>query len=98
MYVCKVFCPEAGPSLDMYYHGSTYLSLLEKERSEIVCEVLPSLSQWSYGNTFHFTHRHRSAANTTTKHTHTPNSSQTLTAKMGLRLHGNYKYCFSLGQ
>ena len=27
---CKVFCPEAGPSLDMHYHGSTYLNLLEK--------------------------------------------------------------------
>ena len=28
--VCKVFCPEAGPSLDMHYQGSTYLSLLDK--------------------------------------------------------------------
>ena len=31
-YVCKVFCPEAGPSLDMHYQGSTYLSLLDKRK------------------------------------------------------------------
>ena len=30
MNVCKVFCPEAGSSLDMHYQGSTYLSLLDK--------------------------------------------------------------------
>ena len=30
--VCKVFCPEAGPSLDMYYQGRTYLSLLDKRK------------------------------------------------------------------
>ena len=29
LYVCKAFYPEAGPSLDMHYQGSTYLSLLE---------------------------------------------------------------------
>ena len=23
MYACKVFCPEAGPSLDMHYQGSS---------------------------------------------------------------------------
>ena len=34
-------------------------------------------------NTFHCTHRHKSAANTTTKHPHTPNSSQTVTAING---------------
>ena len=27
MYVCKVFCLEAGPSLDMHYLGRTYLSM-----------------------------------------------------------------------
>ena len=26
----EVLCPEAGPSLDMHYQGSTYLSLLDK--------------------------------------------------------------------
>ena len=71
---------------------------LSKERSEVVCQVLSSLSQWPYGNTFHCTPRHKSAANTTTKHPHTSNSSQTVTALMGLSLHGNYKYCFSLSQ
>ena len=83
MYVCKVFCPEASPSLVMHYQGSTYLSLLDKERSEVVCQVLSSLSQWPYGNTFHYTHRHGSAAHTTNKHPHTPNSSQTVTAING---------------
>ena len=29
MYVCKVFCLEAGLSLDMHYQDSTYLSLLD---------------------------------------------------------------------
>ena len=46
-----------------------------EESSEVVCQVLSSLNQWLYGNTFHCTHRHRSAANTTTKHSHIPNSS-----------------------
>ena len=32
MYVYKVLCPEAGPSLDMHYQGSTYLSLLDKRK------------------------------------------------------------------
>ena len=32
MHVCKVFCPEAGPSLDMHYQGSAYLSLLDKRK------------------------------------------------------------------
>ena len=58
-------------------HISVYLT---EERSEVVCQVFSSLSQWPYGNTFHCTYRHKSAANTTTKHPHTPNSSQTLTA------------------
>ena len=66
--VCKVFCLEAGLSLVMHYQGSTYLSLLDKKRSEIVCQVLSSLSQWPYGNTFHCTHKHKSASNTTTKY------------------------------
>ena len=53
---------------------------------QAVCQVLSSLSQWSYGNkpTFHCTQRHKSAANTTTKHPHTPNSSQTVTVTGGL--------------
>ena len=80
MYVCKVFCPEVGQFLDMHYQSSTYHSLLDKERSEAVCQVLSSLSQWPYGNTFHSTHRHKSAANTTTKHPHAPNSCKTVTA------------------
>ena len=25
-YVCKVFCPEADPSLDMHYEGSTVVA------------------------------------------------------------------------
>ena len=61
-------------------HISVYQT---KERSEVVCQVLCSLSQWPYGNTFHCTHRHKSAANTTTQHPHTPNSSQTGTAING---------------
>ena len=32
LYVCKLFCPEAGPSLDMHYQGSAYLSLLDKTK------------------------------------------------------------------
>ena len=35
------------------------------------------------GNTFHCTHRHKNAANITTKHPHTPNSSRTATAING---------------
>ena len=42
MYVCRVFCPEAGPSLDMHHQGSTYLSFLGK--GEVVCQFLSSLS------------------------------------------------------
>ena len=99
MYVCKVFYSEVGPSLDMHYqveHISVYWT---KGRSEVVCKVLSSLSQWPYGNTFHC------------KHTDTrvlqiqllsipisqiaPKLSQ---PEMGLDLHGNYKYCFSLCQ
>ena len=30
--MCKLFCPEASPFLDMHYHCSTYLSLLDKRR------------------------------------------------------------------
>ena len=61
-------------------HISVYQT---KERNEVVCQVLSSLSQWPYGNTFQCTHRHKSAANTTTKNPHTPNSSQTVTAING---------------
>ena len=39
-----------------------------KERSEVVCQVLSSLIQWPYGNSFDWTHRHKNAANTTTKY------------------------------
>ena len=46
-------------------HISVYWTI---ERNEVVCQVLSSLSQWPYGNTFHCIHRHKSAANTTTKH------------------------------
>ena len=53
------------------------------KKLEVVCQVLSSLSQWPYGNNFNCTHRHKTAANTTTKHPHTPNSSQTGTAFMG---------------
>ena len=83
--VYKKFCPEAGPSLDMQYQGSTYLSLLDKKRSEVVCHVLFSLSQWPYGNTFHCTHSHKSAENAT-KHPHNRNSPQTVTAINGIEL------------
>ena len=38
--VCKVFCPETGPSLDMHYQCSIYLNYYTKERSEVVCQVL----------------------------------------------------------
>ena len=78
MYIRKVFCPEAGLSLTCttrVVHISVYQT---KERSEVVCQVHSSPSQWPYGNTFHSTHKHKSAANTTTKHSHTPNSSQTV--------------------
>ena len=61
-------------------HISVYQT---KEGSEVVCQILSSLSQWPYGNTFHCTHRHKSAANTSTKHPHTSNSSQTVTAING---------------
>ena len=61
-------------------HISVYQT---KERSEVVSQVLSSLSQWPYGNTFHYTHRVKSAANITTKHPHNPNSSQTITAING---------------
>ena len=78
-------------------HISVYQT---KERSEVVCQVLSTLSQWPYGNAFHYTHTHRlkSAANTTTKHPHTPNSSQTVTAIHGTEPSWNYRYCFSLSQ
>ena len=50
-YVCKVFCPEAGPSLDMRYQGSTYLSLLDK-RKECGSMSSPFLTEpvalWEY--------------------------------------------------
>ena len=75
MYLCKVFCPEAGPSLDMHYQCSTYLSLLDK-RMEWGSMSSPFLTeQWSFVNTFHCTHRYKSTAKTTTMHPHTPNSS-----------------------
>ena len=49
--VCKVFCPEAGPSLDMHYQGSTYLSLLDK-RNEGGSMSSPFLTEpvaiWEY--------------------------------------------------
>ena len=32
MYVCKVICPKASPSLDMHYQGNAYLSLLDKRK------------------------------------------------------------------
>ena len=66
-------------------YGNTYLSLLDKRKEwgSTECQVLSSLSQQPYGSTFHCTHRHESAANTTTKHPHTPNSSQTVTAING---------------
>ena len=32
VYVCKVFCLEAGSSLDMHYQSSTYLSLIDKRK------------------------------------------------------------------
>ena len=54
-----------------------------KERSEVICKVLSSLCQWPYESTFHCAHRHKSSANTTTKHPHTTNSSQTVTAING---------------
>ena len=97
-YVCKVFCPEAGPSLDMHYQDSTYLSLLDNR--EVVCQVLSSLSQWPYGNTFHCTHRHKNATNTTTKHPYrpTPNSSQTATAINGTEPSWELQNCFSLSE
>ena len=42
--------------------------------------------------------RHKNAANTTTKHPYTPNSSQTVTEINGTESSWNYKYCFSLSR
>ena len=53
MYVCKVFCPKAGPSLDMHYQGITYILVYQiKEMSEVVCQVLSLQRQWPYGKPF----------------------------------------------
>ena len=158
MYVCKVFCPEADPFLDMHYQGSTYLSRQKEGAKSFphvhrcgsggsmrACHVAgqgsipgrdrnpgwgffrvfswparqvsrsfrPQGPRISFGHqsslssiTIHYgrkwpdmlthpktsnntipfltepvsTHRNKSAANTTTKHPHTPKSSQTVTA------------------
>ena len=45
--------------------------------------VTEPVALWGY---FHSTHRHKSAANKTTKHPHIPNSSQTVTAINGTQL------------
>ena len=51
VYIYKVFCPEAGPSLDMHYQGNTYLSLLD-ERKEWGSMSSPFLTEpvalWEY--------------------------------------------------
>ena len=60
-----------------------YISQFTRQKKGVRQYVLSSLSQWPYGNTFHCTQRHKSAANTTIKHHHTPNSSQTVTAING---------------
>ena len=84
VYECKVFCPEAGPYLDMHYQGSTYLSLLDK-RKELGSMSSPFLTEpvtlWEY-LALH-TQTQECAANTTTKHPHIPNSSQTVTVING---------------
>ena len=82
MYVCRVFCPKAGPSLDMHHQGSTYHSFLDKgeERGSM---PIPFLTEpWLCGNTFHCTHRHKSAVNTTIKHPQISNNSQNVTASL----------------
>ena len=77
----RQICPSTCTTRVVRVHISVYQT---KERSEIVCQVLSSLSQWPYGNTFHCTRRHKNAANTT-KHPHTPNSSQTVRAINGTK-------------
>ena len=71
----------AGPSIDMHYQGNTYLSLLDK-RKECGSMSSPFLTEpvalWIAGNCKQ-NETDQSAANKTTKHPHTPNSSQTVT-------------------
>ena len=83
-YVCKVFCTEAGPSLDIHYKGGTYLRLLDKKKewgSMSSPFITEPVALWEYLSLH--THRHKSAANTTTKHPYTPKCSQTVTAING---------------
>ena len=81
MYVCNVFCPEAGPSLDMHYQGSTSQFTRQKKGVRRGLHFTKATSEpvalWEYLSLHTLTHK--SAANTTTKHPHTPNSSQTVT-------------------
>ena len=83
LYVCKVICPKAGLSLDMHYQASGYLSLLDK-RKEWGSMSSPFLTEplalWEYFSLH--THRHKNAANTTTKHP-IPHSSQNVTVING---------------
>ena len=96
--VCKVSCPEAGPSLDMHYQGSTYLSLLDK-RKEWGSMSSPFLTEpmalWEYISLHIQTQEY---CKYSYKASHTPNSSQTVTAINGTEPSWNYKYCFSLSQ
>ena len=83
VFVSKVFCPEECLSLEMHYRRSTYsISVYKtKERSEVVRQVLSSLSQWPYGNIFHCEHTQTQECCKYNYYAfHTPNSSQTVTA------------------
>ena len=97
--ICKVIWPKAVLSLDMHYQGSTYLSLLDK-RKEWGSISSPYLTEpvalWEIP--FICTHRHR-VLQMQLLSIPIPQTAPKLSQQyMGLSLHGNYKYCFSLSQ
>ena len=97
-----------GQLLDMYVEFSVrrqvlpstcttravHISVFQaKARSEVVCQFLSSLR-----NTFHCTHRHKSAVNTTTKHPHAPKQLPKCHSHKWDRAFMGTANCFSLSQ